>query len=168
MPGPMHRMVLLLSMLAPESAAAQGTAAQDSLSPARSTFWGFAALGIGATAAADSTFYASGLGASLQRGKLVLMARIAAVGPERENRMEDLGLLAGVASPPARFHYLVAAGLGVARNAADTTALALPVEAQATWRLSRLVGVGVRGFLSLNRVATFGGITLMAQVGRLR
>lgn len=88
----------------------------------RSTAWGFAALGIGA--ASDSTFYAAGIGAAVQFRKLVLLGRIASVGPKQENRMEDLGFL--------------------------------------------VVGLGVRGFLSLNRIATFGGLTLHVQVGRLR
>ncbi len=58
--------------------------------------------------------------------------------------------------------------LAAARNTRDSTALALPVEAQATWRFSRFAGIGLRGFLSLNKLSTFGGLTMMAQVGRLR
>jgi len=140
--------------------------AQDSPPPPRSTFWGFVALGIGG--ARDSTFYAAGVGAAWQRRSLVLMGRIASVGPEKENRMEDLGLLAGVGTQRGRFHYLAAAGLGVARNRQDSTALALPIEAQATWRFSGFAGIGLRGFLSLNKVSSFGGLTIMAEVGRLR
>ncbi len=140
--------------------------AQDAPPPTRSTFWGFVALGIGG--ASDSTFYAAGVGAAWQRRNLVLMGRIASVGPEKENRMEDLGLLAGVGTQRGRFHYLAAAGLGVARNRQDSTALALPIEAQATWRFSGFAGIGLRGFLSLNKVSSFGGLTIMAEVGRLR
>ena len=140
--------------------------AQDNPPPTRPTFWGFVALGIGA--AADSSFYAAGVGAAWQRRSLVLMARIASVGPEKENRMEDLGLLAGVGTQRGRFHYLAAAGLGVARDRHDSTALAVPIEAQATWRFSGFAGIGLRGFLSLNKVSSFGGLTVMAQVGRLR
>jgi len=140
--------------------------AQANPQPTRSTVWGFVALGIGG--AYDSTFYAAGVGAAWQRHKLVLMGRIASVGPEKENRMEDLGLLAGIGTQRGRFHYLAAAGLGVARNRQDSTALSLPIEAQATWRFSGFAGIGLRGFLSLNKVATFGGLTVMAEVGRLR
>jgi hypothetical protein len=140
--------------------------AQENPAPVRSTFWGFVALGVGAVG--DSSFYAAGVGAAWQRRNLVLMSRIASVGPEKENRMEDLGLLAGVGTQRGRFHYLAAAGLGVARTSQDSTALALPIEAHATWRFSRVAGIGLRGFLSLNKLATFGGLTVMAQVGRLR
>jgi hypothetical protein len=140
--------------------------AQGTPPPTPSTFWGFVALGIGG--ANDSTFYAAGVGAAWQRRSLVLMGRIASVGPEKENRMEDLGLLAGVGTQRGRFHYLAAAGLGVARNRQDSTALALPIEAQATWRFSGFAGLGLRGFLSLNKVSTFGGLTIVAEVGRLR
>ena len=127
---------------------------------------GFAALGIGA--ASDSTFYAAGSGAAVQFRKLVLLGRIASVGPKKENRMEDLGLLAGIGTRPGRVHVAVAAGLGVAHNSRDTSALAVPLEAQVTWRFSHVVGLGLRGFLSVNRIATFGGLTLHVQVGRLR
>jgi len=82
--------------------------------------------------------------------------------------MEDVGLLAGVGTQPGRFHFLAAAGLAAARNRRDSTALALPVEAHATWRFSRVAGIGLRGFLSLNKLSTFGGLTVMVQVGRLR
>lgn len=145
---------------------AMQAAAQEENVPARPTYWGFLALGLGA--AHDSAFYAAGLGAALQRSRLVLMGRIAAVGPEGENRLQDVGLLAGIGTSPGALHALVSAGVGVARNSGDSTAIALPVEAQVTWRFARFAGVGVRGFLSLNRLSTFGGLTLVAQVGRLR
>jgi hypothetical protein len=134
--------------------------------PARPTYWGFAALGVGA--ANDSSFYAAGVGAALQHGTLILMGRIASVGPEKENRMQDAGLLVGLGTQPGRFHCLAAAGLASARNNHDSTALAVPLEAQATWRFSSFAGIGVRGFLSLNKLASFGGLTVIAQVGRLR
>ena len=139
--------------------------AQESHSPTRSTFWGFAALGIGS--AADSSFYAAGVGAAFQRHSLILMGRIASVGPEKENRMQDAGVLAGVGTQRGPFHYLAAAGLAVARNGQDSTAIAVPLEAQATWRFSAFAGIGLRGFLSLNKLDSFGGLTVMAQVGRL-
>ncbi len=77
---------LLLCLAVPKR-----VSAQDNPPPTRPTFWGFVALGIGA--AADSSFYAAGVGGAWQRRSLVLMGRIASVGPEKENRMEDLGLL---------------------------------------------------------------------------
>ena len=153
---------LLLILGAPCAAVAQVVPSAN----VRTTFWGFAALGIGA--ASDSTFYAAGSGAAVQFRKLVLLGRIASVGPKKENRMEDLGLLAGIGTRPGRVHVAVAAGLGVAHNSRDTSALALPLEAQVTWRFSHVVGLGLRGFLSVNRIATFGGLTLHVQVGRLR
>jgi len=144
----------------------RGATAQENPAPARATFWGFVALGVGAVR--DSSFYAAGVGAAWQRRKLILMSRIASVGPEKENRMEDLGLLAGIGTQRGHFHYLAAAGLGVARTRQDSTALALPIEAHAMWRFSRVAGIGLRGFLSINKLSTFGGLTVMAEVGRLR
>lgn len=140
--------------------------AQVPPSTPRTTYWGFVGLGIGA--AADSTFYAAGVGAGLQRRSLILMGRIASVGPEKTNRIQDAGLLVGFGTQRGRFHYLAAAGLAAARNGQDSTALALPVEAQATWRLSRVVGIGLRAFLSINKLSSFGGLTVGAQLGRLR
>ena len=156
-----HVIAFVLMVAAPQNALAQ-----DSLSHARATFWGFAALGIGG--AADSTFYAAGVGAAWQRRKLVLMGRIASVGPEEENRMSDAGLLVGIGTQGGRFHYLAAVGLAAARSSQDSTALALPIEGHATWRFSNWGGIGLRGFLSFNKLSTFGGLTLVAEVGRLR
>lgn len=152
---------LLLALGGPVPAAAQGAGMSS-----RSTLWGFVALGIGTTDR-DSTFYAAGVGAALQRNRLIYMARIASVGPKRENRIEDLGLLVGLGTRPGTLHFLAATGLGVAHDQ-DSTALAFPVEAQLTWRFSRVVGIGLRGFLSFNRLSSFGGLTVAAQVGRLR
>jgi len=139
--------------------------AQDRPTP-RTTFWGFAALGAGATDT-DSSFYAAGIGAALQRGRLVLMARIASVGPEDTNRLEDFGALVGLGTRPGRWHAMVAAGVGGVRQSDNGTAAALPVEAQLTWRFTRVVGIGLRGFLSFNRFTDFGGLTVAAQIGRL-
>jgi hypothetical protein len=157
----MHGTVALLLVAVPTK-----LHAQDSLAHSRSTFWGFAALGIGG--AADSAFYAAGVGAAWQRRKLILMGRIASVGPEEENRMSDAGLLVGIGTQGGRFHYLAAAGLAAARSSQDSTALALPVEAHATWRFSKWGGIGLRGFLSFNKLSTFGGLTVVAELGRLR
>jgi hypothetical protein len=154
----MTKALLFLMLAATTSAAAQ----------AHPTYWGFVGLGVGQTDR-DSTFYAAGVGAGLQRRNLIFMARIASVGPEKQNRMEDLGVLVGVATKSGRpLHFLVAAGIGTAHDPQSISAIALPVEAQATWRFSRWGGVGVRGFLSVNKLSNFGGLTLHAQVGRLR
>lgn len=157
------RAALLVAILG----APTGAAGQDSPAPERSTFWGFGALGIGG--ARDSTFFAAGVGAAFQRRKLVLMGRIAAVGPERQNRVEDFGLLAGLGTRPGRpLHFLVAAGLATVHDYRDSSALALPVEVHATWRFSRFAGVGVRGFLSINKLSDFGGLTVAVHAGRLQ
>jgi len=73
-----------------------GGAQENPAESPRTAFWGFAALGIGATDA-DSTFDAAGIGAAVQVRRLVFLGRIASVGPEKENRMEDFGLLLGFA-----------------------------------------------------------------------
>lgn len=153
-------MVALLLILA---APAQ-VSAQDNPPPTRSTFWGFVALGT-----ASTCLCAVGVGAAWQRRSLVVLGRIAGYGTGSDANVEDLGLLAGIGTKRARVHYLAAAGLGAARDpGGDNTALAVPLEAQATWRFSGFAGIGLRGYLSLNKLSTFGGLTVMAEVGRLR
>lgn len=144
-----------------------GVAAQSGAATSPTSIWGFGALGVGATGT-DSTFYAAGAGLALQRGPVVALARIAAVGPGKENHYEDLGFLVGLGSGPGRFHMLGAVGFGLMHDALKRTSLTVPVEVQATLRTTPWLGVGARGFLSINGRSTFGGLSLIAEVGRLK
>jgi hypothetical protein len=81
----------------------------------------------------------------------------------------DVGLLVGVATPPARrWHAGLAAGVGAAQAPDGTHGVGLPLEAQVSWRFSKIVGLGLYGFGDLNGAADFGGVTLALHVGRFR
>ncbi len=149
--------------------AASSTPAKAQTGPAlqrRPTFWGQVALG--AAGAADSGFYASAISAAVQVSHFVFMGRVASIGTKKGNRMEEAGLLAGFASPPAVFHAAVAAGLGVASDPRDSSVIAVPVEAQLSWRPIPWAGLGARVFANVNRLTNFGGVKLVLQLGRLR
>ncbi len=160
--NPRLNVLSLLLLTFPVAAAAQSGAP-----PQATAVWGFGALGVGATGT-DSTFYAAGIGVGLQRGRVVALGRIAGVGPGKASHYEDAGFLVGLGGGRGRFHALAAAGFGLARNADKATSLAIPVEVQATWRTLPWLGLGVRGFLSINNLSTFGGLSLVAEMGRLR
>ena len=130
------------------------------------TFWGQVALGAGG--AADSGFYVGAISAAVQVRQILFMGRISSLGTEDRTRMEELGLLVGVASRPDVFHGGVAAGLGIATADGDSSAIALPFEAQLSWRPIPWAGLGARVFGNINRLDNFGGITVALQVGRLR
>lgn len=130
------------------------------------TWWGQVALGAGG--AADSGFYAGAISAAVQVRHILLMGRIASLGTEDRTRMEEVGILAGVATRPAVFHAGVAAGLGIATADEDSSAIALPIEAQLSWRPIPWAGLGARVFANVSRLGNFGGITVALQVGRLR
>src|SRR5262245_58664430 len=98
----------------------------------RPTYWGQIALG--AAGAADSGFYASAVAAAVQVRQLLFIGRVASIGTENKKRMEEAGLLAGVATRPAVFHAGIAAGLGVAKSPQDSSVIAVPIEAQLSWR----------------------------------
>ena len=98
----------------------------------------------------------------------MFMGRVASIGTKNGHRMDEAGLLVGIASPPAVFHGAVAAGLGVAKDPRDSSVIALPIEAQLSWRPIPWAGLGARVFANLNRLTNFGGVTLVLQLGRLR
>ena len=153
---------LFLSIHTAAPAAAQtGPALQR-----RPTFWGQVALG--AAGAADSGFYASAVSAAVQFNHLVLLGRVASIGTKDGKRMEEAGLLAGFATRPAVIHASVAAGLGVAKDPRDSSVIALPIEAQLSWRPIPWAGLGARVFANVNGLTNFGGVTLVLQLGRLR
>ncbi|MEM9996745.1 MAG: hypothetical protein AAF809_03505 [Bacteroidota bacterium] len=58
-------------------------------------------------------------------------------------------------------------GLSVDQQADRITTLGVPIEVQAFVQ-GRHVGLGLYGFVNLNREATFGGVTLAFVLGRWR
>jgi hypothetical protein len=151
-----------LVVISSQTLSAQAAATRD-----RATYWGFLALG--AAGAADSGFYASAIGGAWQKRHLILMARASsAATKKRVNRVEDVGVLAGVATRPGPLHFSVAAGLSSVRDIGDSTALGFPVEVSGAWRFTRWTGLGVRVFSVANKLVNYGGLTVALEVGRLK
>lgn len=139
--------------------------------PQRPTFWGTIALGqAGIT---DSGMIHSTIGLSVQRRHLLLGGRVSANQQGQKGnyrtRIQDVGILAGYATTPAApLHFSLAGGLAIVRDINDSTALGLPIEAEATWRFLPWAGLGLRVFGVGNELANYGGLSLALQVGRLR
>jgi len=145
-----------------------GLVGQTAPSVQRPTFWGtFAA---GAARGADSGFIHSSLGAGVQLRHLIIVGRVTGNDTRDAKRIEDAGVLVGVATEPfAPFHFSVAAGLSALNDHyRHSTTAGFPVEAQGTWRFTRWTGIGVRAFAVPNEINSYGGISLALQVGRLR
>ena len=91
----------------------------------------------------------------------------------------DIGMLAGYgAKAGGRWHVYGAAGLssGFDDNASF---LAIPLQAEVTWRPLKFIGVGVMGFASIctgkadqvmphAESRSFGGVSLAVQLGKVR
>ena len=132
----------------------------------RPTYWGFVALGPGG--AADSGFYASGIGGAMQKNRMLFMARIASLDTKNVKRIQDVALLAGLATRPRRFHLGAAVGLGIVEDVRDSSTVGLAVETHASLLVTSWAALGVRVFGNANELANFSGLTLALQIGRLR
>jgi hypothetical protein len=86
--------------------------------------------------------------------------------------LADWALLAGIGSPPSTRHMYAAAGIGVAeigrQGVPERHRLSLPLEAGASWRPLPVLGLGAVVFANLNSDATFGGVVVTLQAGKLR
>ena len=102
------RVALIASAVWPAVLAAQGARSDD-----RPTWWGLVALGAGG--ARDSGFHHSTIGGAFQVRHLIVIGRVSIATPDY-NRMEDAGLLVGVATRPSPLHFSVAAGLSAAHD----------------------------------------------------
>lgn len=134
--------------------------------PRPSTVWGFIALGPGS--AADSGFYASGIGGGVQRGRLLYMARIASLDTRNRKRISDFGILLGMATRPRTFSFGAALGLAAVRDVNDSTAIGIPLEAYASINATRWAAIGLRIFSCANELTDYGGLTVNVQLGRVR
>jgi hypothetical protein len=163
-----NRIILAGGLVVTLAAAASPLGGQIAPSVQRPTFWGTFALG--AASAVDSGFYHSSVGAALQMRRLLIVGRITENETPDAKRIQDAGILVGVATQPfASFHFSIAAGLSALHdNYRDSSTVGFPIEAQGTWRFSRWAGIGVRAFVVPNKINNYGGISLALQVGRLR
>jgi hypothetical protein len=165
-------LVAVLSAVLTGAAAAQGLP--------RTTWWG--SLGVGMGFASSPADLAGHLCFTVQRGRHLLAVRNSAVisflgaifngfGDSTATDVSDVGVLYGRAKAPGAFHAAAAAGLGVATIAGGAGGtrryLTVPLEGRLAWRPTRLVGVVLVGFASVNAGKTFGGLTLGLELGRL-
>src|SRR5262249_21091811 len=132
-------------------------AAQSGRSDDRPTWWGTLALGAGG--ARDSGFYHATIGAAYQVRHLLVMGRVSSISTPDYNRMEDAGILVGLATRPSDVHLSAAWGLSAAHDNRGNRTLAFPIEAQATWRFLPWAGLGVRVFGVPNSLTNYGGIS---------
>jgi hypothetical protein len=147
----------------------------------RTTWWG--SLGVGMGFVSTPADLAGHLGVTVQRGRYLLAVRSSTVisflgaifngfGDSTATDVSDVGVLYGRATAPGTIYAAAAAGLGVATVAGGAGGtrryLTVPLEGQLAWRPTRLVGVVLVGFASLNAGNSFGGLTLGLELGRLR
>jgi hypothetical protein len=132
------------------------------------------ALWVSITAAATATVKgdAAAVALSYQRGRRLLSARFAGVeGPpctvgDCWPDALDLSVLYGVTSAPGRrLLAAAAAGLGIASHR-NSGGVAPAVELQATWRATRVLGVGLYGWGNMK--GPQAGIGVAFTAGRLR
>lgn len=133
----------------------------------RPTYWAFVAAGIAELKGID--YAAIGVGAAAQFRRVVVMGRLSSLDTmDTPTTRGEGGLLVGYGTRPAPLHFAAAAGLGIVKGEQDSTAMSVPVEVHATWRLTRWAGLGARGFASFNSNGSFRGITLAVNLGRMR
>jgi hypothetical protein len=147
----------------------------------RTTWW--ASLGAGPGFISAPADLAGHLAFTVQRGRQVFGVRSSTVisilgaifnafGDSVETEASDVGLLYGRGNAPGTTHALVAAGLGVATvtggSAGTRRYLTVPLEGRLAWRPTRVVGLVLVGFASVNAGKSFGGITLGLELGHLR
>lgn len=87
-------------------------------------------------------------------------------------KLTDYGLLYGPLWPSGSWRMSVGAGIGLvrvtteSRGAMDTqSGVALPLEAQVSYRFTSFAGAGLYAYGSINGVRTFGGVLLVVQLG---
>jgi hypothetical protein len=166
----LYATLLGVGLLLPAAATAQSTEA----SPPRLHYWlaagaGAATVGSGRDVFSFFQHHAALAGvASLQYRNVVFSARAASAGLSPTNAW-DVGLLAGLGtSPLPAVSGSIGAGIARQDDTRGHASVALPLELQLTWRLTRWIGAGVYGFGSFGGSNDFLGATFMVRVGRLR
>jgi hypothetical protein len=166
-----HQLALMLGLILSFGSAPSRLTGQTASAVQRPTYWGTIALG--QARFADSGMIHSTLGLSMQRGHLLLTGRVTGNQQGQKGdyrtRIRDAGILAGFATTrSAPLHFSVAAGLAAVHDIRDSSALGLPIEAQATWCFLPWAGLGLRVFAVPNKLANYGGIALALDAGRMR
>lgn len=115
---------------------------------------------------------------TFQFGENLLALRTAISSKTGGDEFWDVGILYGRTTKPAILTASIAAGIGMVGGSHDTglfsrdekieKKIGFPVEAQLSWRLTKVFGFALNGFANVNSEKTFGGATICLQVGKLR
>jgi len=112
------------------------------------------------------------LALSFQRQRLVVSSRVSGSTEPCSGNVcawpdpYDVAVVIGLASAAGnRLHASVGTGLALAAYR-NRSGLALPLEAQASWRATRFLGAGL--YCWGNSLGPHGALTIVLQVGRLR
>ena len=174
MPGRAARLVLAFLVLIPGFS--EATVQDPAPITRRDSYW----LGVGLGAGSEDL--AAHVNGSYRFGANLISLRIASTAGLFDTELTDYAVLYGRATRGARDRHLLAAGVGVALvdgcgmegggflgGCQDhSSIIGLPLEAQASYRPGKLLGIGLYGFANFNRRRSFGGVTLGVQIGRLR
>lgn len=141
-----------------------------------SQFWLNVGGGIG-TLGNESAAITAGI--SIQLDKNLFTLRAYRVAGNLVEDLYDIGLLYGraISTESAQFSY--AAGLSLVKGekgvivsngitAERISTIGIPIELQANWELTNFIGLGITGFVNLNRAQSFAGITINLLIGKLR
>lgn len=155
------RVVCLAGLLlvgAPLSHAAEGDAAP----PDRTCVWASGGVGVGSGGGA--------VGAALyyeRRGTLIGVRTVAA-GRVMGGSQFDVGVLYGYATRSPRGFTALAAGLAMVDYGDESTTIGIPLQFQAMWTPTSVVGLGVTLFGDINTEKSFGGWLLCLNIGKVR
>jgi hypothetical protein len=151
--------------------------AQPNPSPVRDSYWLSVGLGVGTEDAAGHAALA------YVHGPHLFAIRAAATSGLFDDGFGDLALLYGRAtrSDNGRARASLGAGMSLVDGCIEPgegslfgdcvnqkTVVGFPIEAQLAWLPAKGLGVGLYGFADLNRIRSFGGVTLGLQIGRVR
>lgn len=164
-----RRVPLLGLMIVVVAATPAPAAAQE-----RARTW--VGLGYGAGGARGGSEAAALMGELVhQNGAHHLAARaVVIVDPfgEGSDSFSELGALYGRVAKGKTGHAALATGLAFTSVApcdsgasAGCTTLGVPIVAEAAFRPTRVLGIGIQGFANLNRQKVFGGVVMFLQIG---
>ena len=84
------------------------------------------------------------------------------------SELRDVGLLYGRVAKGRQGHGAIAAGVAyttVSMQDTDTRIFGVPVVAEAGYRPTPVLGIGIQAFANLNKQRVFGGVVVFLQLG---
>lgn len=157
------KLALLLLLLA----AAPPAAAED-----RARTWLGVGYGGGTAGNGDDGFALMGQLVHQRGGSHIAVRGVILVDPlgEDSDSFGELGLLYGRVSKGRAGHAAIAAGLAHTAVACGSgidncTTVGVPVVAEAAFRPTPVLGIGIQAFANLNKQRVFGGVVVFLQLG---